>query len=895
MRSEGSRHATSARHRSHRSSASQFQTGFDRPAVEPTDLVAEAAILLCLVATPFVFGGRGPYGAMTFQVTTLLAAIVVAGCRLLRRERWAWHPVDAATAAFAAVVALQLMPLPVDWVATLAPVRKELLPLWGSDATLPEWTTISFAPWQTSRQLGFVLCGGLLLVTIRQQLGRPGTVDRLAKSIAALGLVMATFALLQYLAGNGLYYWVYESPYQDTTNGTKGPFINTNHFGGFCVQTLPATLWLLLRPADPTRRHDQMWRAAAAFGTLALLAAIVLSGSRAGLVGIVVASTAWLVLHRRERLSAATVMIGLLTLTVGTTAVLAVMGSELETQVEDNVNSLATTDLERLDQQEGRRRIWGITRQGIEESPVLGTGLGSHASLYHRFWDGLSTAKSYSHVENGPLQATLETGLVGFAIVAAGLLAIGMAVWRRLRDTELPIDRALFAVPVAMLAANLVHTQTDFVWHTPGCMVLVLFAAAAATARYRNGLPATNDRERSDGQRTNASQQGGRFSRYGSIACVAAVVAVAATIALPMTARQWQAEQGWVRHVKAMKASSVKDRSIVDLRLRTIRQAATADPTDPRILERDARSLLQAFDREQRKRDKLDYASLRDAVRAGGFESPQQVREWLLKDGVAGENVKLLAAARVQAKRALAAQPAAPGMYVLLAQTNFLDVVGDDPRIDIPLYEQALAVDPTEAATHFELGRELMRLNEFDAALAHWKTAFTNDYRYQKRIGLFVARYVPADQFIEVFEPDWAALTRLRTVYRVSGRPEGEAIIVAALAEHWEQQATQVEPINAVHCCTRAYNCYSELERYEDCERVARDACRYEPNLFASRLLLGRCLYRQGDFAEALPHLTWAAKQKPDNEPLQVQAKTCLRKSLQSERPDAAIRQVSGP
>ena len=855
-------------------------------AARPVDVLAvaaEIAVAAAICLTPLVFGGRGPYGAVTFQLTAIAAAILVAAAAIRSGQSIAFKAVDAVAAAFIGLVAFQLVPLPSSLLETLAPHHQELLPLWNGES-LPQWSTITLAPRETMRQLGFLMCGWLLLVAARHVVARDGGTRRLAVVVAGLGLVMAAFALLQYFAGNGLYYWVYESPVQDTNNGTKGPFINTNHFAGFCVQTLPATLWLLLGGLDQRsergrsvdRRRDWAIRGLAAASLLALLAAIAFSGSRAGLLGIGVAGGTWFLLHRGGKLSAAALVSGVMVLTLGAAAVLTLVGDSLESEIESNVQSLATTDIEQLDQRGGRRIIWGLTLEGIESTPIVGSGLGSHATYYRQFWTGTSTAKLYSHVENGPLQATLETGLVGASLLLVAIGLIGWAAARLIRQaspSEATNSQPLAAVPVAMLMANLVHAMSDFVWHTPGCMVLVLLAAAMVSTDRR---AAKSGDGRSDSELRPARP--GRC--FASAVVLLAVIAAAGWAALPNTVASLRAERSWTRFIKAMQVSPRDNPEIHDLRLRAVRAAATANPGSAAILSRDARALLAAFDRKQQEQHKMELSAIREAVRAGGFESVEQVREWLLKDGVAGENIQLVAAARIQARRSLELLPLQPPLYTLLAKTNFLDVVSDDAEVDLPLLEQGLAVSPTESATHYELGLERMRLGNFEAAMEHWQAAFNNDHRYQRRITLYLAKYVPADQFLAAFKPDWAALQRIQRLYAISGRPEGEAVIVLAYARALEAHARELEPEQAAHCCLVAHNQYDRLGLSDEAVRLAEDCYRLRPNLPTSRQILGRTYFKAGRYDEALPHLKWIADQQPDNERLAVEVRRCLQYSL---------------
>ena len=44
---------------------------------------------------------------------------------------------------------------------------------------------------------------------------------------------MASFGPLQFLAGNGKFFWFYEHPFTDTCGECQGEFSNRNHFAQF--------------------------------------------------------------------------------------------------------------------------------------------------------------------------------------------------------------------------------------------------------------------------------------------------------------------------------------------------------------------------------------------------------------------------------------------------------------------------------------------------------------------------------------------------------------------------------------------------------------------------------------------------------------------------------------
>jgi tetratricopeptide (TPR) repeat protein len=57
---------------------------------------------------------------------------------------------------------------------------------------------------------------------------------------------MAAFGLVQYLAGNGKFFWFYAHPFSNTFDGVKGSFANKNHFAHFLALGVGPLIWWLL-------------------------------------------------------------------------------------------------------------------------------------------------------------------------------------------------------------------------------------------------------------------------------------------------------------------------------------------------------------------------------------------------------------------------------------------------------------------------------------------------------------------------------------------------------------------------------------------------------------------------------------------------------------------------
>jgi hypothetical protein len=104
----------------------------------------------------------------------------------------------------------------------------------------------------------------------------------------------------------------------------------------------------------------------------------------------------------------------------------------------------------------------------VIQHPLTGTGPGQ-ADLR---WKGHDHGSQlYTYVHNEYLQVTAELGLVGLGLLAVLLVAITRMLWRA-RPTDHPTTTTWAGV-VAAVAAFVVHSGFDFVWHLPAIVLTV--------------------------------------------------------------------------------------------------------------------------------------------------------------------------------------------------------------------------------------------------------------------------------------------------------------------------------------------------------------------------------------------------------------------------------------
>jgi hypothetical protein len=303
-----------------------------------------------------------------------------------------------------AVVGAQLVPFPSDWIESLSPRIATLLPLWSAESSealeWERWQTLSLAPEETRLALATLVAYALLFTTTLQRVRTTADVRRMLRWIALSAIFMAGFGLLQYFLSNGRFFWFYDYPYSNTTDGATGSFSCRNHFAHFLCLGLAALIaWIaehLNSSTTTVESHQAKHRppsnltlqsiaqqtpttAALVAGLAVVVCAILLSYSRGAAVALAVVAAVTALLYYRSRLISTGHLLGALGVVVLVVGMLSIHGYE---KVAHRVDDFATGSLESLDERGGRRKIWQANVEAIQAGWQTGAGAGSHKFIY---------------------------------------------------------------------------------------------------------------------------------------------------------------------------------------------------------------------------------------------------------------------------------------------------------------------------------------------------------------------------------------------------------------------------------------------------------------------------------------------------------------------------------
>jgi O-antigen ligase len=263
-----------------------------------------------------------------------------------------------------------------------------------------------------------------------------------------------------------------------------GPFVNRNHFAGFVELTLPVGLALMIFRG---LRRDLF--PLAALLTVVPVGAIMLSGSRGGIVGFAfeVAILALLARYRRGPQGARLAALGIVGL--ATLALVAWLGAGKVLERFSGLRAGDVTLSKRATMVHGGMHIFF-------DHPVAGVGIGSLVAVYPRY-ETLYDGKIVDHVHNDYVELLAETGILGAACGLAFLWLLFSQARKCYVAEQGHFSRAVHAAAIAAVCGLLLHSFVDFNLHIPSnALLFLVLVHLATTTPLPSEVPAVRQRKR---------------------------------------------------------------------------------------------------------------------------------------------------------------------------------------------------------------------------------------------------------------------------------------------------------------------------------------------------------------------------------------------------------------
>ncbi len=444
-----------------------------------------AALILWL---PLPFASVMPWSHTVFQVTAfLLLALASLVAPRVGGMRSAIVPA-ACVAGVALFGAIQSANVPSSIVRNLSPAHARLqadaagqLKQAGLDHEVA--STLSLNP-GASRAAALTW----LAVAASMLAAAASSTDRRHRRL--LGAAIVTSGLFQVLFGARALAstpdFIWGKPLPSDASRLRGTFVNPDHLALYLELVLPAAFawgwWALRRVREEPlleRRIALVVPPAAVW--LTVFVGLAFTGSRGGLIAACTGAVAQGLLVAARRRHWRLGLAGILLALVGIGAV-AFIG------LQQGLGRWLSTSKYELTWND-RLKVYGASFDLWRRFPITGTGLSTFRDSFSLVAPRSLTDTWYWHAHNDLLEIPVTTGLVGAALMLAGVAAALTGLARRLRDGERSEDRAAAVAALGAIAAVAVHSLFDFGMVLPAnaaTFAIVIGAALSAPRAQHN-------------------------------------------------------------------------------------------------------------------------------------------------------------------------------------------------------------------------------------------------------------------------------------------------------------------------------------------------------------------------------------------------------------------------
>ena len=318
--------------------------------------------------------------------------------------------------------------------------------------------TLSIEPFATKVVSLHIFALSCFFLTALSVVDSAARLRRIVAVLTVFGFAYAFFAIIQSVLSPDKIYGIYKP----AAGVPFGSFVNRHDFAAIIEMTIALPLGLLFTGALRADKRLLYGVAIALMG-----AAMLLSGSRGGLVALVAEIILLVILTSRAKGKKNLVLKAALSIVL----VLAAVGGAVFVGGDTSLTRFSET-ASSDDVTSSRAQIWGVTLNVIANNLPFGAGLGAFPQAYTQF----DPAGGYERVEqshNDYLQVLADAGIVGAVI---GLLFL---FWFFREGIKNAVVTNMFRRGAAVGAfagcfAILVHSLFDFVLHITAVSVMFL-------------------------------------------------------------------------------------------------------------------------------------------------------------------------------------------------------------------------------------------------------------------------------------------------------------------------------------------------------------------------------------------------------------------------------------
>jgi len=282
--------------------------------------------------------------------------------------------------------------------------------------------------------------------------------SRLVWFIVILCFGISLLGIIQHFTSEQDIYWL---PSIHVKGDPFGPYVNRNHFAGFVELTLPMGLALIVFRG----MRDELLPLAAVL-TVVPVSAMILAGSRGGIVTFGIEIVLLALLARNSRVTGSMRVGVLLSLALVALALVAWVGAEKAIQRFSGLQANDVSLARRVSMVRGALHIF-------LDHPIEGAGLGTLVDVYPHY-ETIYDGKVVDHAHNDYAELLADTGLLGAVCGAAFVILLYRIGRRNFESRQSRFSWALHAGANVAVIGLLLHSFVDFNLHIPSNAFLFL-------------------------------------------------------------------------------------------------------------------------------------------------------------------------------------------------------------------------------------------------------------------------------------------------------------------------------------------------------------------------------------------------------------------------------------
>jgi O-antigen ligase len=464
-------------------------------------LISKIIIYFIIATIPLLFAAVQPWVWSVYSVLIFTAFLVLFWKDQNRRSRMPDRAVIFTVVAFFLVTIWHYLPLPASVLSFLSPFRQDALATLNNLLTTStSWQTLSYSPLNSFSWWTFLLSAFLFFFVLRHACESRKSLKLLIGIMVGLAIAEAIYGLIQALIPSLGVLWVdYIKNYLGTARGT---FINRNHFAGFIEMVWPLALGYTLamgfrgkevnirKLLASDRLNKQILLA---LGIVVMLLALLLSKSRAGIMGAFIGFFTFILLARSADKK---LPMGFWIMSGAMAGLIILYGFKIG--FDPIIHRFML-----IGEGDSRLSIWRDSLVIVKDHP-LGIGLGNFKNVYPVYNVSRISDTRFLYAHNDYLHLLIEAGIPGFLALVSGFLFFLLKSVKKVKQMKVHHDPLRFFLAVGAvsgLVSLAFHSFFDFNLHMPSNLVYFVTLMAIVHSCAWSEAPAHGSRLKAEGSK----------------------------------------------------------------------------------------------------------------------------------------------------------------------------------------------------------------------------------------------------------------------------------------------------------------------------------------------------------------------------------------------------------